>query len=50
MTPGGVAGWLDAAEWELVTARSAWQSVSFQNSEACAAHDMVPLPTGFEEG
>ena len=48
--PGGVTGWLDAAEWELVTARSAWQSVSFQNSEACVAQDMFPLPTGFEEG
>ena len=48
--PGGVTGWSDAAEWELVTARSAWQSVSFQNSEACAAHDMRTLPTGFEEG
>ena len=48
--PWGVTGWPDAGEWELVTARSAWQSVSFQNSEACAAQDMVPLPTGFEEG
>ena len=48
--PGGVTGWPDAGEWELVTARSAWQSVSFQNSEACAAQDMVTLPTGFREG
>ena len=48
--PGGATGWPDAGEWELVTARSAWQSVSFQNSETCAAQDMVPLPTGFEEG
>ena len=48
--PWGVTGWPDAGEWELVTARSAWQSVSFQNSEACAAQDMVPLPTSFEEG
>ena len=48
--PGGATGWPDAGEWELVTARSAWQSVSFQNSETCAAHDMVTLPTGFEEG
>ena len=47
--PGGVTGWPDAGEWELVTARSAWQSVSFQNSEACAAHDMRTLPTGFRE-
>ena len=48
--PGGATGWPDAGEWELVTARSAWQSVSFQNSETCAAHDMLTLPTGFEEG
>ena len=48
--PGGATGWPDAGEWELVTARSAWQSVSFQNSETCAAQDMVTLPTGFEEG
>ena len=47
--PGGVTGWPDAGEWELVTARSAWQSVSFQNSEACAAQDLVTLPTGFRE-
>ena len=48
--PWGVTGWPDAGEWELVTARSAWQSVSFQNSETCAAQDMLTLPTGFEEG
>ena len=48
--PWGATGWPDAAGWELVTARSAWQSVSFQNSETCAAQDMVPLPTSFEEG
>ena len=48
--PWGVAGWPDATEWELVTARSAWQSVSFQNSETCAAQDLVTLPTSFREG
>jgi uncharacterized protein YegL len=48
--PWGATGWPDAGEWELVTARSAWQSVSFQNSETCAAQDMLTLPTGFEEG
>ena len=48
--PGGVTGWPDAGEWELVTARSAWQSVSFQNSETCAAQDLLTLPTSFEEG
>ena len=45
--PGGATGWPDAAEWELVTARSAWQSVSFQNSEACAAHEHGPTANGF---
>ena len=48
--PGAVAGWPDAADWELLPARSAWQSVSFQSSEGCIAQGMATLQTGFEEG
>ena len=38
-----------SVDWQLVTAESAWQSVAFQASEDCVAHERFRLSSDFDE-
>ena len=38
-----------SVDWQLVTAESAWQSVAFQGSADCVAHERFTLSSDFDE-